>query len=307
VISKTNITNKGALGVLVNCKLILDPFGGGYGAYNANKGGNFKDFWEDLDSFFTGGEGEKSKKGRDIITNIEISFMEAINGCQKTVGFERTSVCSTCNGTKCKPGSAPIQCGTCAGSGKVFYKQGFMSIAMDCTSCNGQGNTIRNPCMTCHGKGFTNISNKENVNVPKGVSDAMNLRLQKKGHYSTNGQHGDLYVKIKVKPHPYFKREQFDIYTTNFITVTQAVLGAKIKIRTLYGEAVVNVDPGTNDGDTKKLINYGITKLAPNQNQKGNHFVKFKIVIPNKLNDQQKKVYDELSKVEDAVTQNTGD
>ncbi len=182
--------------------------------------------------------------------------MEAIQGTQKNVVFDRVSVCSTCNGSKCKPGSAPTQCSTCGGSGQVFYKQGFMSIAMMCSSCNGEGSMIRNPCMTCYGKGYTNASAKETINVPKGVDDNMNLRLQKKGHYSTNGQHGDLYVKVKIKPHSYFKREQFDIYTTNYISVSQAVLGGKLKVKTLYGEVQVNVDPGTNDGDTKKLLNY---------------------------------------------------
>ena len=106
--------------------------------------------------------------------------MEAIHGCQKTVSFERVSVCSTCNGTKCRPGSAPTQCSTCGGSGKMFYKQGFMSIAMECNACNGEGSTIRNPCMTCYGKGYTNVAVKETINIPKGVNDNMNLRLHKK-------------------------------------------------------------------------------------------------------------------------------
>ncbi len=106
--------------------------------------------------------------------------MEAIQGTQKSVNFERISVCSTCNGTKCRPGSSPSQCQTCGGSGQVYYKQGFMSIAMQCTGCNGEGTSIRNPCMTCYGKGYTNVSVKETINIPKGVDDNMNLRLQKK-------------------------------------------------------------------------------------------------------------------------------
>jgi molecular chaperone DnaJ len=182
--------------------------------------------------------------------------MEAIQGCQKTVAFDRISVCTTCNGTKCRPGTSPAQCTTCGGSGKVFYKQGFMSIAMECGACNGEGSSIKTPCTACHGKGHINTQVKENINIPKGVDDNMNLRLQKKGHFSSNGQHGDLYVKVKIKPHTYFKREQFDIYTTNYITVSQAVLGAKLKVKTLYGDVSVNVDPGTNDGDTKKLLNH---------------------------------------------------
>lgn len=130
-----------------------------------------------------GTRAEKSKKGKDIIISLEINFMDAINGTQKSVSFERISICSTCNGSKCRPGSSPTVCSNCHGSGKIFYKQGFMSIAMECTHCNGEGSTIRNPCMTCYGKGYTNQSVKETVNIPKGVDDNMNLRLQKKVKY----------------------------------------------------------------------------------------------------------------------------
>lgn len=106
-----------------------------------------------MEEFFGGGGGNKSrksgssKKAKDIIVNLEIDFMDSVNGAQKTVTFDRTSVCNTCNGSKCKPGTSPSSCSTCGGSGKVFYKQGFMSIAMPCNSCNGEGTTIRNPCL----------------------------------------------------------------------------------------------------------------------------------------------------------------
>ncbi len=247
---------------MVSVKIIkLDPFGGGFGGFNQQgyDSSQFKDIFENMEEFFGGStKTEKSKKGKDVIVNLDISFMEAIQGCQKTVSFDRVTICSTCNGNRCRPGTSPSQCTQCGGSGRVFYKQGFMSIAMECNTCNGEGTRIINPCTTCYGKGYNNTNVKENINIPKGVDDSMNLRVQKKGHYSATGQHGDLYVKIKIKPHTYFKREGFDIYTTNYISVSQAVLGGKLKVRTLYGEVNVNIDPGTNDGDTKKLLNYVI-------------------------------------------------
>lgn len=123
---------------------------------------------------------EKNKKGRDIMINLEINFMDAILGLQKTVSFDRVSICTGCNGSKCKAGSGPTNCGTCGGSGKVFYKQGYMSVVVECTACNGVGNFIRNPCTSCYGKGFSNSNVKENINIPKGVDDNMNLRIQKK-------------------------------------------------------------------------------------------------------------------------------
>ncbi len=90
---------------------------------------------------------KNNKKGKDIIVNLEINFLDAIQGAQKTINFDRISICSTCNGSKCKPGSSPTQCSTCNGSGRVYYKQGFMNIAMECSACHGEGTTIRNPCM----------------------------------------------------------------------------------------------------------------------------------------------------------------
>jgi molecular chaperone DnaJ len=264
VISKINIINilKTWEEALVLIKIIIDPFGGGFGGFSGQgfDGAQFKDIFENMEEFFggAGGRPERSKKGKDVVVNVEITFMESIQGCQKTVTFDRVTVCNTCNGSKCRPGTSPSQCTQCGGSGKVFYKQGFMSIAMECASCQGEGSRIVHPCTTCYGKGYMNINSKENINIPKGVDDNNNLRLQKKGHYSSNGQHGDLYVKIKIKPHTYFKREQFDIYTTNYITISQAVLGGKVKVKTLYGDISVNIDPGTNDGDTKKLLNYVI-------------------------------------------------
>lgn len=259
-----------------------------------------KGFWEDLEDMFSGAKKSDSKRGKDISTQIEISFMDAIEGCQKTVVYERNSVCSTCNGTKAKPGTGQTKCTTCSGSGKVFYRQGFMTIGMECNACNGSGNVIKNPCTSCNGKGFTNNKATEEINVPKGVNDGVKLRVAKKGHYSQNGQSGDLFINVKVRQHPYFKREEFDIHTENPISISQAVLGAKIKIKTLTGETLVTVDSGTKDGDTKKLLNYGVPKLNSN-NQRGHHYVKFKIVIPNKLTEKQKALFEELSKLEENV------
>jgi molecular chaperone DnaJ len=296
-----------------------NPFGGGFGGFGGGFTGNpsgqnagydqsFKDFWDGIEDFFEtgGGKGSASKKGKDILSNIEISFMDSINGCQKTVNFERTSVCGTCNGSKSRPGTGPTKCSTCGGSGKVFYKQGFMSIGMECNACHGEGSVIRNPCTTCYGKGVINSKASETINVPKGVNDGMNLRVARKGHFSSGGQNGDLFVKVKVRPHPYFRRDNFDIHTVNNITISQAVLGAKVQVRTLTGDVTVTIDPGTNDGDTKKLQNYGITKLPPNQTQKGHHFVKFKIVIPTKLTSEQKELFERLNIIEEKPKASSG-
>jgi molecular chaperone DnaJ len=109
--------------------------------------------------------------------------MDAISGCQKILSFDRISLCNTCSGSKCRPGTSVTQCGTCGGSGRVYYKQGFMSIAMACNGCNGEGTSIKNPCTSCYGKGVTSQKVKETINIPKGVDENMNLRLQRKVNF----------------------------------------------------------------------------------------------------------------------------
>lgn len=268
----------------------------------------FGDIFEEMGDYFTINHKDrkpKKKKGKDIHTNIDISFMESINGCEKTAIFEKLSVCNTCNGSKSKPGTGPSNCKFCSGTGTVFMKHGgFLSIGMECDKCHGQGKKIHTPCNTCKGKGDIKTNFKETIIVPKGINDEQKLKINKKGNYSQGGLHGDLFVKVKIKPHKYFKREQYDIYTTNYISISQAVLGGNVKIRTLNGETSINIEPGTKDGDTVKIANQGITKLPPVNHQKGHHFVKFKVNIPNKLNEVQKGIFEQLSVNEEPIIQN---
>lgn len=265
---------------------------------------DFKKFWNGMEEFFGGSNSNEANKGKDINAFLELSFLESVEGTQKTLTFERTVICSSCNGSKCKPGTSPTKCGACSGSGKIFFKQGNLNVAMDCSVCNAEGAIIKEPCNTCHGKGLINTKASETLNTPKGISDGMNIRVGKKGHCSYGGINGDLFIKIKVTSHPIFKRTNFDIHSECKISITQAVLGAKLKIKTLYGETPIVIEAGTNDGEIKKLPNYGITKLPPNQTEKGHHYVKIKIAIPNKLSPIQKDAYVKLSEVEDKVEEN---
>lgn len=120
--------------------------------------------------------------------------------------------------------------------------------------------------MTCRGKGSVFNSVKETINIPKGVDNGVNLRVSKKGHFSPVGPAGDLMVQIKVKPHPYFKRDGSDILTDQYITVSQAILGAELNIKTLYGDVKMKVDPGTQNEEKKKIANYVSLKLITDRN-----------------------------------------
>lgn len=117
---------------------------------------------------------------------------------------------------------------------------------------------IRNPCTTCRGKGAVNQSVKETINIPKGVDNGVNLRVSKKGNQGLQGPAGDLMIQVKVKPHPYFKRDGSDIHTDLFISIADAVLGSEVKVQTLYGDIRMKIDAGTQHSDKKKISNYGV-------------------------------------------------
>jgi molecular chaperone DnaJ len=131
-------------------------------------------------------------------------------------------------------------------------------IQQVCGNCDGAGSVIRNPCTSCRGKGITHESVKETINIPKGVDNGVNLRVSKKGNAGLGGPAGDLMIQVKVKPHPYFKRDGSDIHTELFLSIADAVLGSEVKVKTLYGDIRMKVDPGTQHNEKKKISNYGV-------------------------------------------------
>ena len=150
---------------------------------------------------------------------IEIEFMEAINGTQKQVTYSRSNRCDTCYGKRIKPGTKELECTNCEGTGYIAEQFGSQTVQQECDVCNGAGKNIQN-CLTCNGTGSLYQHAKESITIPKGVDNGVNLRMAKKGNFSSKGENGDLLIKVDVKPHPYFRREGADIYTDKFITMT---------------------------------------------------------------------------------------
>ncbi len=187
-------------------------------------------------------------------------------------------VCGVCKGNKCSPGTHPSRCQTCHGSGTVNFRQGPMQIQMDCNSCDGKGSSIKNPCHNCKGHGEAHKTQKETIKIPQGISNGQNLRVSMKGNQGRNGgRSGDLIIKIKVKNDSYFRREGYNIYTEIPLNISQAVLGAELEVKTLIGKRKIHIKPGTAHGDQLRIPNAGVSKLPPNQNQKGSHFLIFKV------------------------------
>lgn len=237
--------------------------------------------------------------------NLEISFMESVMGVTKEISFTKKSTCTTCQGSRCKPGTAPTKCTTCGGAGHMNMRQGPMTLHMVCSKCQGSGETIKTPCGTCSGTGTANSTVKESITIPKGINNGQNLRINGKGAVADpQSPPGDLIIKITVKPDPYFKRDGFDILTSAFISIPQAVLGTSVDVKTLYGTTKVEVPAGTVDGQVIRLKSQGVTKLAPNQHQKGDHLVTLKIAVPNKLTPEQRAIYEQLRELENAKKPN---
>eukprot|EP00347_Sterkiella_histriomuscorum_P023826 403333254 len=296
----------------------FSSFGGKKTQKQESSSSNFEDVFKEFEQFFSmGGQGQKQQsqtassagagpsssdagktKGKDIYINIDIDFMEAINGAQKTIQYARTNKCGTCDGTRMKPGTKKMNCGTCGGSGFLTQQYGHAVVQMTCTDCGGQGQTFQN-CISCNGQGTQYVQAKENLAIPKGVDSGVNLRMSKKGNYSLKGDAGDLLIKVNVRPHPYFKRQGADILCDKKITLTQAILGAKVQVKTLTGTNEINIRQGIQNDEQIILPNLGVNKLPPNQNQKGNQIVNVKIVMPSKLSPAQRAALEAYAKLED--------
>lgn len=293
----------------------FDPSGQGFDFSDFFKGsgnsggspfeGVFKDFEEVFG--FEGGRANRPSRGADVVINIEIDFMDAINGVQKDVSYRIKDTCSSCKGSKCKTGTSPIKCSTCSGKGTVNFRQGPLQVQMGCSNCGGVGTMIKTPCSACKGSGVGYSTLKESLNVPKGINTGQNLRVSSKGNLGENGgQNGDLIIKVAVKSDPYFKRDDYDIYTELPLTISQAVLGIKLDVRTLNGKRTISVPPGTLHGSKLKLQGEGVTKLPPNNHSKGDQFVVFSVMIPSKLTPEQKNIFEELKKIETEKNTGTG-
>ena len=161
-----------------------NPFSGAGGFWNSKPGQRQgpsmeEEIFGDFEEFFNlgGMHKERSAKGRDLFITLDLTFMESINGCKREIKIEKKGQCQTCNGSKCKPGTAPSKCYTCGGRGVINHKQGPMTLQMTCTKCRGGGVTIKHPCQICRGIGVTTQQVKEEILIPKGISDGQSMKL----------------------------------------------------------------------------------------------------------------------------------
>ncbi len=241
---------------------MVAPFGAGW--HPGGGGFDVSDIFSNL--FGRGGGGGRAQpqqvRGRDLETEISLSFDQAVNGAQVSVTVPKAERCPTCHGSGAKPGTSPVTCPRCEGRGIDAQSQGFFSISQPCPQCGGQGQIIEDPCPTCGGSGLTQQTKRYKVNIPAGVRDGARIRLAGKGEAGQRGgPPGDLFVVTRVATSPVFKRlDGGNLEVTVPITVAEALRGATIEVPTLDGTKKIKVRPGTKHGSIQRLRGEGAPK-----------------------------------------------
>ena len=281
-------------------------FGGGGGGFRFDPSAfrtNVGSFGDILSDLFGRGGGPGAgpgagprQRGRDLETEVRLSFQQAIKGTEISVNVPVDAECPTCHGSGAKPGTSPKTCPRCQGRGVEIEGQGMFSISQPCSLCGGRGTVIEDPCPTCGGAGVTAQTKRYRVKVPAGVREGSRIRLAGKGEPGFGGgPPGDLYVVTHVDPSPVFKRRGDNLEVEVPLTIAEAVKGGTVEVPTLDGTKKIRVSPGTTDGSVQRLREEGPEKLSGRG--RGDIHYRFRIDVPKSLTDEQKQAVDELSKV----------
>lgn len=269
---------------------------GGFGGFDfsgSDMGDIFGDIFGDL---FGGGSRRRPNngptKGANLRARVNITFEEAVFGCDKELEITLKDECTTCHGTGAKPGTSPVTCPRCNGEGQIVYTQqsmfGMVRNVQTCPDCHGTGKIIKEKCSACRGTGYTSSRKKIQVSVPAGIDNGQSIRIREKGEPGVNGgPRGDLLVEVNVARHPIFQRQDMNIFSTAPITYAQAALGGDVKISTVDGDVVYTVKPDTQTDTRIRLKGKGVPSLR-NKNIRGDHYVTLVVQVPTGLNEEAK-------------------
>lgn len=245
---------------------------------------------------FGGGRGQRrsrAQRGEDVRYDLEITFEDSMKGLSIDIQVPRMDECARCAGKGAEPEDGLTVCPTCRGRGEVIYQQAFLSVRRTCAQCGGRGQLIRRPCKECKGEGYQRRERKLKVNIPPGVDAGTQLRLTAEGQPGGNGgPPGDLYVVLKVKPHPVFERHEDNLHCTVPVNPAQAALGASIDVLTLDGLQTLKVPEGSQPGTRLRLKALGVPHV--NGSGRGDLFVHLDVRIPTKLTRDQRKLFEQL-------------
>lgn len=280
---------------------------GGFGGFDFS-GADFSDIFGDIFGDLFGGSrrggrgGNGPMKGANIRKSIRITFEEAVFGCEKELDLILKDPCEDCHGTGAKPGTTPETCPKCGGRGQVVYtSQSFFGTVQNvqtCPTCGGSGKVIKDKCPKCAGTGYTSSKKRIKVSIPAGIDNGQSVRIRDKGEPGVNGgPRGDLLVEVNVSHHPVFQRQDVHIFSTVPISFAVAALGGDIRIKTVDGDVIYTVKPGTKTDTKVRLKGKGVPSLR-NPQARGDHYVTLVIQTPEHLSAEAKEAlrkFDELT------------
>ncbi len=275
-----------------------DLFGHAASDFGGGPAVDFADmpFGDLFETFFGGGMGgrarrQRSNRGDDLRYDLTITFDEAFSGVEKQVDVPRLVTCERCSGSGAEPGTSADSCPTCGGSGQLRRAQqsifGSVVTASTCPTCSGAGRVLQSPCNVCAGQGRRQQTRKLAVRIPAGVDTGSQIRISGEGEAGLRGgQPGDLYVVLRVKPHPELARRDNDTIYELRINFVQAALGDHIQVPTLDGPVEIAIPPGTQYGQTFRLARRGMPDVR--SGRRGDQYVLIQIVVPKDLTSEQK-------------------
>lgn len=278
--------------------------GGSGGGFYEGNAADFGDIFGDMfggdifGSFFGGGRGAQRQaanapmRGANVRATVRLTFEEAIFGCKKKITIDYKEECETCKGSGAKPGTSPETCPTCKGQGKIVKMSqtmfGTVQNVQTCPTCHGSGKVVKEKCTSCNGTGYKRIRKSFEVSIPAGIDNGLSVRMPNGGEPGVNGgERGDLLVECIVSPHPIFKRQDTNIFSTVPISFATAALGGTIRIKTVDGEVEYTVKAGTQTDTRVRLSGKGVPSLR-NPKMRGDHYVTLVVEVPTKLNAKQR-------------------
>ncbi|OGO37291.1 MAG: molecular chaperone DnaJ [Chloroflexi bacterium RBG_16_57_8] len=280
-----------------------DHFGSGRGAFGQGfEGFDIGGFGDIFEAFFGGGAAatrQAPQRGADLLHRMTITLEEAAFGVEKEIPVSRTEHCSVCQGTGSKPGTQPLRCTNCNGTGQVRQVRqsvfGRFTNVTSCPKCRGEGKTITDPCPQCRGAGRERRQRTLMVKVPQGVDDGSRIKLSGEGEAGMRGgPSGDMYIDITVMEHEIFVRDGDDLLFGLPVNIAQATLGAEVDVPTLDGMHKLKVPAGSQTGTVFRLKNKGVPHLRGSG--RGDERVHLRVATPESLTKRQRELFEELAR-----------
>ena len=269
--------------------------GGGGNPFGGFDFGGMGGMGDIFDQLFNGGMGSRAARsqapvqGNDLRYELRIAFEEAAKGCEKSFEIYRNELCETCKGSGAKPGTSPVSCSTCGGTGQIRQSGGWMTTVRTCPTCGGAGKVIKDKCTGCGGSGRIRKKRTVTVKVPAGIDNGQTIIMNGQGEPGLRGgPNGDLYIVIGVKPHKLFRRDGYNLLLDFPVSFTTAALGGDVDVPTLDGTVKYRIPEGTQPGTEFRIRGSGIQQLRGAG--KGDLVVRVKVEVPKRLTPKQKEI-----------------